>query len=167
MDSEVKMKFFKPEDFKSFGLSPKHYDLDLLAHLCNIKLERNSQVVYGDRGQFEWLFVKKKDEKDFLAMNSNFKNSYYKALLINIEPIAKCNHPIEKIYQTINANVMKSYCKCECGVEMRPTAFEPIEKPCAHDLKSIIRTNYDNGVFSSVVCRCGKYLLPTAFEEIE
>jgi hypothetical protein len=78
------VKFFQPEDFYVFG------QLDTLctpmeaAEIGNAKLEREGRVVFG------------------VSENSMFwtglsDNDTHKGLLVNIQPIEKCSHPVDKV----------------------------------------------------------------------
>ena len=107
------VKFFKPEDFKYIS---KELCEDA-ANCANAKLEREGEVVYNFQDSLEYGWFK---EHKF--------NNTHKALVINIEPVVKCDHAKEKVKRTIdysyNNTSYKESWHCECGVEVSPTAFE-------------------------------------------
>ncbi len=51
----------------------------------------------------------------------------HRALLINIEPIVKCEHPIEKVNFKQFGTFSTDYYQCECGARMKPKQFEEIK----------------------------------------
>lgn len=130
------MKFFSAGDFygREQTLTP-----DRVANMVNAKLEREGIPV----------FIFRASDKTINSITSvaGYRPDLFqdKALMISIEPIEqleKCNHPNEKI-----KFLSQSFFQCECGKQMKPTAFEeiperikPIEKcvhgPYARDLQS-------------------------------
>lgn len=78
-------------------------------------IENNSKVVYT-----------KDPFKHSTRGHTRHTNCNTKALLINIEPIEKCEHPIEQLifkYSKTACNEVVIKC-CSCNVELRPTGFE-------------------------------------------
>ena len=108
------MNFFKPEDFKHSSNSPL-ISSDA-ADIANAKLEREGKVVYGYQHDYdeEWVF----------HSNESPEEHTHKALLINIEPIAKCEHPKEKV-KLEGTPPIAFY--CECGVKVKPTSFAEVK----------------------------------------
>lgn len=51
--------------------------------------------------------------------------SSMKAILINIEPIEKCNHPKEKVKDYFPSDLRVLY-QCRCGKTVQPKEFEEI-----------------------------------------
>lgn len=105
------MKFFKPDDF----------DFDTLeqcANFANAKLEREGKTVYTDH------------ITDPFWSDENDKYETHKALLINIEPIEKCEHPKNKIirrrvdFSVINQVATNIIYECECGARVEPESFK-------------------------------------------
>lgn len=116
------MKFFKPEDFQL--LEGDYYagvSLSLaeqMAARANAKLECEGRVVYsggiaGEYGPFE----------------NNSKK--YKALIINIEPIEHCKHPLSKcsyvIREEINNYEESLALRCLCGAILIPETYKEIK----------------------------------------
>lgn len=60
------------------------------------------------------------DPNDPSTQHAPFESDL-KGLLINIEPIEKCEHPINKIYH----DSMEGW-QCECGVKVKPVSFEEV-----------------------------------------
>ncbi len=127
-----KMKFFKPEDFAWSTEMIDSVTWEDAAAAANAKLEREGKVVYGTHPNgSDWWNGPMPMQKDC-----------YKAFLINIEPIAKCEHPSEKVrtYQKETHVVRKGYDdsdvystdreivnECECGAREKPKSFEVVE----------------------------------------
>lgn len=117
------MGFFKPEDFED-SQGYKSYSSQVMAALANAKLEREGDLIWTDTMGKDHLWWTNPE-------NKTVKN--YKALLINIEPIEKCKHPMEKI--KFNYIFDNGYGKgpsdthliCECGAKVKPTSFEEVE----------------------------------------
>ncbi len=96
-----------------------------IAEIAQAQLDKwlsNAQRVYG-RGvdgivdEFFW--------SDRLHSAKDWKQDTHQALLIKIEPIAKCEHPDEKI-KRICADYGYSYV-CECGQKLEPTGWKAVE----------------------------------------
>lgn len=105
------MEFFKPEDFEDGGL----ISASCAAGRANAKLEKEGRVVYGN-------FYKGKFTTGWCSAESD-KWKIEKAILVNIEKISEpCTHPKEKI-----KFLCQSFFQCECGKQMKPTAFEEIK----------------------------------------
>lgn len=114
------MKFFKPEDFYTKG------DLDTMitplaaAAKANAKLEHLGEVVYGNFGINNHNEITHKD-----------RNPMHKALLLNVEQIEKCEHPIGTIYyydEYMQGSFGKSFWQCGmCGINLIPTKFEEVK----------------------------------------
>lgn len=125
------MKFFKPEDFQfAANIDMFHgYEMKcakLSAEAANVKLEREGKVVYSEhKGWSSWNPI-----QDYTLT--------HKALLICIEPIEKCKHPVEKIKvkpYTVRCETQDAQDKfgwlaryqCECGAKVKPKEFEVCE----------------------------------------
>jgi hypothetical protein len=118
-------KFFKPEDFLRVVMG-KNMDANIAA-AANAKLEREGKAVTGfyvdlNKGKFpeeeHWLYTDKTKPRDT-----------HTALLINIEPIAACTHPKEKVtytpYSHQNTNDHDDWAYiCSCGARVTPSNFE-------------------------------------------
>lgn len=78
-------------------------------------------VVFGDRGMTEWTRTPK-DEKNYIAIPSNFKNSYYRGLIINIEKIVneQCKHEPLRVLDSDGYWLLIEKCK-HCGVKLTAT----------------------------------------------
>ncbi len=126
------MKFFKPEDFKdsASALYPDDKCAEYIADAANAKLKREGKVVYSIGVEsIDWWADK----------NPKHGRHVCKALLINIEAIEKCKHPVEKIRQ-LNwsapdekeaftrgiRTIDEALFKCGCGAEVKPKQFEEI-----------------------------------------
>lgn len=105
------MKFFKPEDFEIIiGWTNIEACKDV-ALIANAKLEREGKVVFGANKWWRELELTNQEPS-------------HKALLINIEAIEKCSHPIEKI-RANDPNVIHGFV-CLCGAKVKPREFEEI-----------------------------------------
>lgn len=122
------MKFFMAEDFRfseknlngTMNLEPA----ERMAHIANAKLLREAKVVYGSYNSV--------DSHGNWTSDVNKTIDTHKALLINVEPIEKCEHPINKCYWTgtyIKSTLEKNtpLFKCECGNEVTPAKFEEVK----------------------------------------
>lgn len=110
------MKFFIPEDFSNHLKCS--WPAEEMAKLCNEKLEREGKVIYGI------------DEKDWHIKEPYIKSTgekltTHKALLINIEAIEKCKHPIESI-KANDPNIIHGFICSNCGAKVKPTSFEEV-----------------------------------------
>lgn len=113
------MTFFKPEDFDIQQGKVYTTESHRSAEVANAKLEREGKVVYFlNQPDMEWM--------TYSAHKKFLPSAKYKALLINIEPIEKCKHSIEKIRRICNPNDYTEY-KCECGANVKPTSFEEVK----------------------------------------
>jgi hypothetical protein len=108
------MKFFKLEDFDLDEIANSQDIIDIV----NAKLEREGKVVYSNNAH---------------GWNENGPCiSLKKALLINIEPIEKCTHPVEKVglvssSDTVNGNPARiDEFFCGCGVKVKPKSYEVV-----------------------------------------
>lgn len=118
------MSFFKPEDFSKYASTEKTIPYGFckaMTELCNAKLEKEGEVAYGCNYDNEkgWAF----------NIEKKFPETTHKALLINIEPISKCEHPLNKCRVVIKSDdVVRRYPSkggyqvfdkfqflCECG----------------------------------------------------
>lgn len=93
-------------------------------------IKENGKVVYGCRSQEEW-HSSIQDERIYSVISSNFKNSHYKAILINIEPLEKCKHPREKVRLMdsaayVGGDLIYGF-MCECGSKVKPKEFEELK----------------------------------------
>lgn len=99
------MKFFTAEDFfPYFSLHPNTNMTGAMAKLANAKLEKEARVVYRPEDATEVWIDNEKDKPT------------HRALLINIEIIAKCEHK-----NTVIKSHMFGLYVCECGAELRKT----------------------------------------------
>lgn len=128
------MKFFLKKDFsvvlESLWVSRQQYQnyiswqevAELAADLANAKLEREGKVVYGkNTTDIEGNFLYSWTSNKYEHLNS------HKALLINIEPIEQCAHPVEKVKCIGIAGVHTAIMECECGARVRVAKFEVCE----------------------------------------
>lgn len=112
------MKFFKPEDFEDNYASAAQS----IASLANAKLEREGKIINFEKDYLNNLFYDGKNKKTFFIS---------KALVINIEPIGRCEHPRDKVRwiecgTSGETNIYKQY-ECECGAKVQPKKFEEIK----------------------------------------
>lgn len=114
------MNFFKPDDIELDECEVTYERKKYLVKQLNAKLEKEGTIVSGDGEVFS------KYERRLLNMKR-----IYKALLINIEPIEKCNHmgkKLEKIEGFLPQHFKYAGCyKCECGAKVKPVSFEELE----------------------------------------
>ncbi len=97
-------KFFKLEDFQGTYDHCQFPVLQKYVDLANAKLEREGKVVYGfNQIPDSWTYNKESDT--------------HKALLICIEPIEKCTHPVKECFSFDNGYL------CSCGARVKPTSF--------------------------------------------
>lgn len=134
------MKFFKPEDF----ILPKENEFGKLEHsILSIAQIANAKL---ERGGIELFCESEFDRYDWSGRKDVREKAKYKAFLINIEPINKCEHPKEKITEVRTGmegglivgkieNGMPwpgktellygaRYYQCECGVQVEPESFK-------------------------------------------
>ena len=121
MLKESKMNFFKPEMFHPLsrlhgGPYQNMGEYEAIAHLANELLEREGKVVYGDNDTL-WG-----DRKGRVPVPET-----HKAILINIELIEKCSHPIEKVFMQFTNNNPPTHHKCNCGAIVIPSAYTEIK----------------------------------------
>jgi hypothetical protein len=113
------MKFFKPEDF-NLGADVGFVEVTSAALMANAKLERKGEKCFGSVISGGW----QQDEDDRYHQT-------HKALLINIEPIVKCEHPVEKIKKAsphyLDGHLAHYYFFCDCGAKVKPKSFEVCE----------------------------------------
>lgn len=110
------MKFFKPEDFQNFVDENSDY-AEHCAEAANEKLENKAIKVKGfvNRPQF-----------NYHEFSTGYTNTTHKALLINIEPLEKCNHEVNKLSMVrLDGDKPRSFV-CQCGKTVKPTGFEEI-----------------------------------------
>jgi len=110
-------KFFTPNDFRYFHngkLEPV-----MACDLANAKLERQGISVTGYH--YDSIDV----AHNFSSIKEFRSSTTHKALLINIEPIETCKHPIEKVTTRID---WQGRYKCECGFIVVPSGFKGIEE---------------------------------------
>lgn len=114
------MMFFKPEDFPiEFG----QHDQSLAAHAANVKLQEEGRVFYSYGSQDLWY------SENEAANETKSQVDSVKGVLINIEPLEKCDHPVEKVESYSFCHDPKSkYFKCECGSVVRPQKFYEVEE---------------------------------------
>lgn len=119
------------EGYKSKGAGDMwepDYTVSDVTKIANEKLAREGKVFYVDRGMTE-LSRTIKDEKMHLVIDSNFKNSFYKVTIINIQEIEKpCEHPPGKIalMYPVSPHGFPFY-QCECGQNMK-IKYEPVSE---------------------------------------
>lgn len=114
---------FEDRDFEGHGLvmSTK----EICAQLANAKLEKyikeHGRVVYGcSKGTNLW-----NDNPRDVNMTGQIITFPFKAVIINIEPIQKCDHSKGKVCYI--KNVVSSYFECECGAKVEPVSFRSVE----------------------------------------
>lgn len=116
------MKFFKPSDFDGQITATEKNSLVNIADAANAKLEREGKVV---KGSFDGSYVDGFNDWPYPDVSN------CKALLINIEPLVKCEHPRERIRFIIPKDYSSkdgySYYSCECGARVKPKSFEVCE----------------------------------------
>lgn len=85
---DMSIEFFKPDDFQYE--SEGRLRSIMAADIANAKLEKEGCLIYCDKegGRANWSL--------------NKTGAKYKALIINIEPIEKCDHPKDKINVLVN-----------------------------------------------------------------
>lgn len=113
---------FKPEDFELDKDRIKEINMNALwaAQCANAKLEKyikeHGKIIYGYSSR-----------SGLLVLDTNLgKADTHQAILINIEPIKKCEHTREKIGATWNdRDILPNY-QCTCGAKVRPTSFEEV-----------------------------------------
>lgn len=114
-------QFFVPEDF-DHGTDPGGMALcDWAAKWANAKLLRESRVMYGGGPNGEGVWSRHK-----------MPVCDHTALLINIQPIAKCEHSAEKVsltYITQGNNIVggNEFFMCRCGAKVKPNSFVEIK----------------------------------------
>lgn len=107
------MKFFKPEEFP-ISHDPEQQRI-WAAEWANTKLEREGKMVYGGQGKFNnWNEGKADYDKQ-------------KALLIAIEPIEQCKHPLKRCAVWTSGTWDNITLKCPCGVYLKAATFEVVE----------------------------------------
>lgn len=109
-------QFFVPEDFPKEMMQGMYAIQVNAAHHANLKLEREGQVVYS-----YWRDTKGPWSSDF-----EIPPDTHKALLINIEPIEKCQHPREKVKLadfSVFGNGDFGF-MCDCGARVEPDGFK-------------------------------------------
>lgn len=121
------MNFFKPEDFRYLNITNATQRLEslqeLASNIANTIIQREGKIVYFLEDD-HW-------ENGSWTVDTTYPPAKTKALLINIEPNEKCQHPKEKITITSVSREMynkdwdKSY-ECECGAKVKPTVFEEV-----------------------------------------
>lgn len=115
--------FFKDEDFP-LACNSAFIKAEYVVGIANNKLEREGRIVYSVPGRAS--------ESAWSDMKCGF--NLYSALLINIQPIEKCEHPIEKVKNQLGTQKtvgiyapMQLMYKCECGAEVIPYTFKEIK----------------------------------------
>lgn len=122
------MKFFKAEDFEGKQCDSIFNAFERMSEIANTKLEKEGLTVYGtkvfqDREITKWFTEKQIDSIHGVNWST------HRGLLINVEPIEKCNHPKEKVRYvdlTIGTFAECRACfvwKCECGKVVEPELF--------------------------------------------
>lgn len=114
--------FFTPEDFedKHNPLSYMNALSDKVASIANAKLLSEGKVMFGVMGESRWHFYSSQQ------IPGKTPQDTHKALLINIEKIEECKHPVQR-YEIQKSNV-QFFCN-NCGVELKlkPDSFEVLE----------------------------------------
>lgn len=116
---------FAPEDFKDLMFNAK--GMYLAGKMAQEKLQ-------------EWLAsalpvytINSLHEMDSFTVRKTPMTEGYKALLIKIEEIKKCDHPKEKIRSVMHqahetfAGRLGYFYQCECGQRVKPSAWEECE----------------------------------------
>lgn len=127
------MKFFKLEDFGS-PLAESISELKIYADLANEKLEREGKIVYSSKNSDGYMYWSPSEKMDHM-----YTRHSHKALLINIEPINKCEHPKDKISYKFGQGLKLEDIRfpgpqkyelphwvCECGAKVQPKDFEEV-----------------------------------------
>ena len=110
------MKFFKPEEF--FDMDPT---VDDIAGYCNNKLEREARVLYAQKSdQRYWTDVNDP------STQYDYVSTDLKGYLIGIEPHNPCDHPFDQVRLTGPIGFGQYEC-IQCGIKMKPIAFEKIK----------------------------------------
>jgi hypothetical protein len=109
------VKFFVPEDFKGDLTATEKTSLDNICRSANAKLEREGKVVYGHSPL----------DSTFTVDQTNYDS--YKALLIGIEEIKRCEHPSEKVKLFSDSDDIFAAFHCECGARVQPKEFEVVK----------------------------------------
>lgn len=115
------MSFFKPEDFIYGFLETER--CHAIAEIANAKLEKEGTVVYTEYRNEVVL----NETKAWVTYKTT--GGTHKALLINIEPMSKCEHPKEKVKVIKEGYVYAddTNFQCECGAVVRPSVFEEVK----------------------------------------
>jgi hypothetical protein len=122
-------KIFQPSDFMFTGLEPKE-----AADIANAKMEKLMSewpTWYADKSMRE-VSPTIQDEKNHVAISSNFRNSYYQFKMAFIEPIKRepCKHEpvlfsVNAVYRPNGPVPEDENYKCKhCGVSLEVTWTE-------------------------------------------
>lgn len=123
---------FKPEDIYNFVLKDSAIAItSVFQKVFDTWLKENGKVV-------KCLYLKESNLTDehgpgWIAKEESGRHTElytHKALLINIEPIEKCNHPKEKVRRFSGAHVEGEnigFFVCECGAKVHPCSYEEIK----------------------------------------
>lgn len=115
--------FFKPEDFDPLLKCEKESSPLSASIMANVKLEREGRVVYTGSSDVDHELAAMWHENARTAAKL-----YSKALLIDIKPINKCEHPKESI-RAIESGTFGAFCGwiCECGARVEPVEFKEVK----------------------------------------
>lgn len=106
------MNFFTPKDFHEIASA---HDGRLISDIANVKLAKHGVLVFGSNA-VGWTIS---------------RNTYdrQKAILINIEPIQKCEHPKDEVTRLDfydhgpSKDIYQTSYKCQCGATVYPNSF--------------------------------------------
>lgn len=115
---------FKPEDF--FFENAMVITQNKAVELANTKLkqylkEYGKEIEGWHAGSGHYIGF-----SEIEAVTSLHAPTQYKATMINIEPIAECTHPNDKVHWNSSRGNLTQTFKCECGAIVKPSSFEEV-----------------------------------------
>ncbi len=116
------MNFFKDSDFEGHYLDQCKTFAQWAAYFANNKLEQMGEEVFGIEGE---VWGEMHNGQGFTAMEFNKRPATHSALLINIEPIEKCTHPVENVCWS-GDHTGQTYLCSNCGAKLKPKTFEVV-----------------------------------------
>jgi hypothetical protein len=103
------MKFFKPEDFQL-----NNYGAEGAANIANAKLRNEGKIVYNYNGPlYSWFQEGTKD---------SYEHAHFKGLLINVEELKKCDHPVEDCRPS-GTDLYRAWVCDNCHSFVKPLTF--------------------------------------------